>query len=77
MNRYWRLDRRLQMLWHRLGGTEAKQGGWRWPRRPKGMHRATQRQLKSDYQAVNEAAWSAGIGALDRFVQTMTRRRTG
>lgn len=66
LNRYWRLNRRLDRLWERLGGTEETLGGRYWPPRPKGRRRATQRRLREAWSAVNSATWEIGLAGLSR-----------
>lgn len=53
-----RLGRRLEACWQELGGCREDNGtGPKWPRRPKGMHRATYWLLQRKYLAVDAAMW--------------------
>ena len=65
LNRYWRMNRRLDLLWSRLGGTEESHGKRYWPRRPKWGRRATQERLKAEYEALNAAIWGEGMRCLE------------
>lgn len=73
MNRYWRLNHRLDRLWARLGGTAETFGRRYWPRRPKGRRRATQQRFKAEYEALNAAIWGEGMKRLEGLLATHSR----
>ena len=67
---YFLLRDRLRLVWHRLGGTDETFDDfsvWRWPKRPKGMRRATQARLKDEYNGLVEQSEAEGWAALRRF----------
>ena len=69
MNRYWRLNRRLDRIWIQLGGTEETMGRRYWPKRPKWRRRATQMRLRHSWLTLNDAIWYQGSADLARFLR--------
>jgi hypothetical protein len=61
---------RQRLVWRRLGGSDDTFDDfsvWRWPKRPKGMRRATQARLKDEYNGLVEQSEAEGWAALRRF----------
>ena len=71
MDRYWRLNRRLDRVWKDLGGTEESQGRRYWPKRPKWRRRATQYLLRDRWEWLNAEIWSVGSAELARMFKLM------
>jgi hypothetical protein len=67
MNRYWRLNHRLDAVWLRLGGREDTKPRY-WPRRPKWRRRETQRRLRDRWLDLNAQIWQEGTAALARLL---------
>ncbi len=71
LNRYWRLNRRLDKLWHRMGGDEDDHSEW--PEKPKGMHWRTFERLKSEWSGVNDEIWADAARTLGPFLARLSR----
>lgn len=69
---------RQRLLWSELGGSDETFDDstvWRWPKRPRGMRRATQARLKDEYNRLAEASEWAASRMFERFVARFSRGR--
>ena len=66
INRYWRLNRRLDRCWLKMGGSQ--RGMANWPPKPKRMHWGTYSRLQEEWERINSAVWDEALWQARRLL---------